>query len=106
MSNLIDEIRTARQTLRSEENRTTEAAIELRNCKERERQARAELDALLDALEAGRDTRYPLFPAEVSGNGEPSVPTRADETDPASGVPPVRIEPPPRGRKKKGAAVP
>ena len=53
MSDLIGEIRSARQLLREEESRTHDAAIELQNCKQRERKARGELDALLDALEGG-----------------------------------------------------
>ena len=57
--NLIEEIRSARCVLRTEENRTHEAAIELRNCKEREKRAKGELDALLDELETGQ-SRYPL----------------------------------------------
>jgi len=43
-SDLVSEIRTARQLLRDEEDRTTTAAIELQNCKRREKAARAELD--------------------------------------------------------------
>jgi len=50
-------IRSARARLREEENRTHEAAIELRNCKEREKKAKVELDRLLDELETGVPTQ-------------------------------------------------
>lgn len=46
-------IRSARALLREEENRTHQAGIELRNCKEREKKAKLELDRLLDELETG-----------------------------------------------------
>lgn len=59
MPSLIDEIRTARALLRDEENRTTKAAIELRNCRDREKKAKVELDRLLDELETG-ESRYTL----------------------------------------------
>ncbi len=80
MSDLIADIRAARAFLRAEEERTTSAAIELRNCKDRERKARGELDALLDALESGVDPRYPLFPEQppADGNGQASAPTAID----------------------------
>ena len=83
MSNLIDEIRTARALLRTEENRTHEAAIELRNCKDRERKARTELDRLLDELETGQ-SRYTLpgfdRPEAPSGNGAPDDHQRPTDT--------------------------
>lgn len=91
-TDLIAEIKTARQLLREEENRTHEAAIELRNCKDRERKARNELDALLDALESGQDGRYPLFPeAAPTGNGQAA---------------PARTEPPLAGRRRGKGVVP
>jgi hypothetical protein len=94
---LIGEIKTARQLLREEENRTHDAAIELQNCKQRERKARQALDELLDALEGGE--RYPLFRTEAAhpaargpGNGLASTPTAEAGT-----------APPLQGRGKKGA---
>ncbi len=98
---LIAQIRAARQLLRQEEERTHDAAVELQNCRKREKSARGELDALLDTLEKGVDSRYPLFPEQpqANGNGQAAggqvVPaTAADET-------PVRIEPPLRGRGRR-----
>jgi hypothetical protein len=88
---LIAEIKTARQLLRAEESRTHDAAIELQNCKQRERKARQELDSLLDALEQGSDSRYPLFTEAACGNGI-STPTAAAGT-----------APPLRGRRKTEA---
>jgi hypothetical protein len=77
-TDLIAEIRSARARLRSEENRTHDAAIELQNCKRREKQAKGELDALLDELESGQ-SRYPLpgfdpleIPEPEGGNGAKS----------------------------------
>ncbi len=113
MSNeLITQIRAARQLLRQEEERTHDAAVELQNCRKREKSARGELDALLDTLEKGVDPRYPLFPEQPQANGQaagngriltpeamhavepPPEPTAADET-------PIRIEPPLRGRGRR-----
>jgi len=81
-TDLISEIRAARALLRDEENRTHEAAIELRNCKDREKKAKVELDRLLDELETGV-SRYTLpgfdrldIPA-AAGNGQHTPP--ADE---------------------------
>jgi len=59
MSNLIDEIRAAREELRRQEAETSEAGHTLSMCKERQRKARKELDKLLDELETGV-SRYPL----------------------------------------------
>ena len=59
MSNLIDEIRAAREALRRQEAETSESASRLRLCKDRERKARKGLDALLDELETGQSL-YPL----------------------------------------------
>ena len=83
MSDLIGEIRSARQLLREEESRTHDAAIELQNCKQRERKARGELDALLDALEGGE--RCPLLPEAAAGNGLDSTPTAEASTAPLQG---------------------
>jgi hypothetical protein len=69
MSDLIQDIRTARAVLRAAEDTTTSTAIELQQCKKREKAARAELDALLDALESGEDERYPLFSPENNAKG-------------------------------------
>lgn len=114
---LIAEIRSARQILRQEEERTHDAAIELQNSRKREKLARAELDALLDVLEKGADPRYPLFPGQpangqvnvhvltpeayhavelphADGNGQVVPITAADET-------PIRVEPSPRGRGRR-----
>jgi len=60
MSNLIDEIRAAREELRRQEAETSEAGHTLAMCKERQRKARKELDKLLDELETGV-SRYPLL---------------------------------------------
>ena len=83
MSNLIDEIRVAHAELRRTEDETTEAAVRLRTCKEVERKARQELDALLDALENnGVDGRYPLFPeAEPAAAGNGQAPPAESEAD-------------------------
>ncbi len=117
---LIADIKAARQILRQEQERTHDAAVELQSCRKREKTALAELEALLDALESGVDPRYPLFPeqpaengngnGQAAGNGHvltleafhavepPPEPTAADET-------PIRVEPPLRGRRKKGAVL-
>jgi hypothetical protein len=60
MSNLIDEIRSAREELRRQEAETSEAGHTLAVCKDRQRKARKELDKLLDELETGV-SRYPLL---------------------------------------------
>lgn len=74
MSNLIDEIRAAREELRRQEAETSEAGHTLSMCKERQRRARKELDKLLDELETGV-SRYPLLGFDrleiPSGNGIP-----------------------------------
>jgi len=74
MSNLIDEIRAAREELRRQEAETSEAGYTLSMCKERQRKARKELDKLLDELETGV-SRYPLLGFDrlevPSGNGIP-----------------------------------
>jgi hypothetical protein len=54
---LLAALRAARALLREEENRTHQAGIELRNCKEREKKAKVELDRLLDELESGQSTQ-------------------------------------------------
>jgi hypothetical protein len=90
-NDLIAEIRAARALLRQEEERTHDAAIELQNCKSRERKARGELDALLDALESGADSRYPLDLEAPADNGLATPPTTEASTAPL------------QGRGKKGA---
>ena len=79
MSNLIDEIRAAREAFRRLESETSEAGYKLRMCKERLKNGRKELDALLDELETGQ-SRYPLpgfdrleTPDPTNGNREPST---------------------------------
>ena len=69
--------------LRRTEDETTEAAVRLRTCKEVERKARQELDALLDALESGQDSRYPLFPEaeRVSSLSVTTAPPAESEAD-------------------------
>ena len=107
-SDLISEIRAARALLRSEEERTHEAALMLQNCKQRERKARNELDALLDALESGQDARYPLFVEEppeppsgtirvgvIDSQGTDYLYLPDDKGQPAKS---------PRGRRKKETA--
>ncbi len=88
MSNLIDEIRAAREALRRLESETSEAGYKLRMCKEREKIGRRELDTLLDELETGQ-SRYPLpgfDRLEVpSGNGAPD-----DHQGPADTTRPAR----------------
>ena len=74
MSDLIGEIRSARQLLREEESRTHDAAIELQNCKQRERKARGELDALLDALEGGDAVRCSPRPPLATAWTRPRLP--------------------------------
>ena len=71
MPDLIAQIRAARAVLRAEEGRTHDAAVELRNCKDREKRAKLELDALLDELETGR-SRYPLLEDAREAAGPPS----------------------------------
>jgi hypothetical protein len=58
-TDLINEIRRAREALRFHENKTSEAGFTLRMCKEQEKKARGELDLLLDELETGQ-SRYTL----------------------------------------------
>jgi hypothetical protein len=73
---LIQEIRRAREALRHQENKTSEAGFTLRMAKEQEKKARAELDQLLDELETG-ESRYTLpgfdrlemVPPGTNGNG-------------------------------------
>jgi hypothetical protein len=59
MSDLIDEIRAARQVLRQRDVEASDAGFTLRACKEQQKKARAELDKLLDELETGQ-SRYSL----------------------------------------------
>ena len=96
MSDLFAEIRTARQTLRCEENRTHEAAIELRNCKDREKKAKKELDALLDELETGQ-SRYTLpgfdRPGVPPANGNGAHDDHQEPTDTARPKPKRRPKP-------------
>jgi len=112
MSELIDEIRVARETVVLLESETSESGRLLRLSKEKLRKARGELDTLLQELCTGQ-SRYALpgFDRIVPGNGqasgnghvltpdtfhavEPVLTTEADET-------PVRVEPPLRGRGRK-----
>ena len=90
MSSLIDEIRTAR--LASEEARTHEAAIELRNCKDREQMARTGLTAL-DELETG-ESRYTL-----PGFDRPEAPSENSNGQAGDGKPPV--EQAVKGRRRR-----
>jgi len=79
MSNLIDEIRAAREELRRQETETSEAGYTLSMCKQRQNKARKELDKLLDELETGV-SRYPLLGFDrlvlgaepAAGNGQAS----------------------------------
>jgi len=95
-TDLIAEIRTARALLRDEEVRTHGAAIELQNCRQREKKAKVELDRLLDELETG-ESRYTLpgfDRLEVSdsgGNGQHTPLAAAGE------APILRV----KGRKAK-----
>ena len=80
-TDLISEIRRARENLRHQEAKAAEAGFTLRMCKEAEKKARAELDQLLDELETGQ-SRYTLpgfdrldLPAArgpAGGNGVPA----------------------------------
>jgi hypothetical protein len=58
-TDLIAEIRRAREAVRYQEAKTSEAGFTLRMAKEQEKKARAELDQLLDELETG-ESRYTL----------------------------------------------
>jgi len=110
MSTLIDEIRIAREIVARLESETSESGHLLRLSKEKLRKARGELDVLLSELCTGK-SRYTLpgfdqvVPGNGNGNGQAAgngqaIPiTAANET-------PVRpsLDPPLRGRRKKGAA--
>jgi hypothetical protein len=76
---LLAALRSARALLREEENRTHEAAIELRNCKEREKKAKVELDRLLDELETG-ESKQPQPGADRPAAANPA-PTAAQADD-------------------------
>lgn len=101
-ADLITEIKTARQLLREEEERTHDAAIELQNCKSRERKARGELDAILDALESGGLGRTEDGRMRTEENSSSAL------LLPPSALPPEPHDPRPtphdsRGRGEKGA---
>jgi hypothetical protein len=68
MSNLIDEILAARDSLRAAEDRATDASRQLRSCKASVEAAKTELDLLLDELKTGQ-SRYPLL-ERFAPNGE------------------------------------
>ena len=87
-TDLISEIRAARESLRRLESETSEAGYKLRMCKEREKQGRKELDTLLDELETG-ESRYPL-----PGFDRLEVPAATEAAD-GNGQSPAR------GRKKR-----
>lgn len=87
MSTIIDEIAAAREAVIRLEEETSEAGHRLSLSREKLRKARGELDTLLQELVSGV-SRYPLFPAEASGNGQPAEASTA----------------PPRGRRRKDTA--
>lgn len=60
MSNLIDELRTAREALRKSEAEASAAGLTLKLCREERDKARRKLDQLLDELMTG-ESRYPMF---------------------------------------------
>jgi hypothetical protein len=99
MSDLVAEIRTAREAVTKLEAETSESGHRLRLSKEKLRKARGELDVLLQELCTGQ-SRYTLpgFDQVVpAGNGDGQIPpTVADQT-------PVRpsLDPPLRGRRRK-----
>lgn len=100
MSTLIDEIRTAKESVRRLETEASEAGYNLRLAKDRLKEGRKLLDELLEELISGTSSRYPLFPSEPepAGNGlvEPVPPTPTAEASTA----------PLRGRRKPKGAVP
>jgi hypothetical protein len=67
MSNLIDDIRRAREELRKRELEASQAGYTLKMCRDTAGKARAALDELLDELETGR-SRYPIF-ERIERNG-------------------------------------
>ena len=75
---LLAALRSARARLREEENRTHQAGIELRNCKEREKKAKVELDRLLDELESG-ESKQPQPGPDQPEAADPAHAAQADD---------------------------
>jgi hypothetical protein len=93
-TDLIQEIRRARENLRHKEAQASEAGFTLRMARESEKKARAELDQLLDELETGQ-SRYTLpgfdrleIPA-ASPNGTADERQRGPTTFPATVAGPI-----------------